>query len=404
MSDPQPGSSRIPGFYKLSLDRRLEVLEAVAGQPVDVATRQALQGVDHDLLDRFVENAIGGFSLPFGVAVNVQVDGRDVLVPMAVEESSVVAAASNMARLARNTGGFQTEVVEDLMIGQIQILDLDDVTEAAAKIEARTAEIAALANAKDSKLVELGGGCVGIETRIFTAEETGSGDVLVVHLLVNTLDAMGANVVNTMAESLAPWLEHLTGGRVGLRILSNLADRRRYVARCRIRHQDLSVGDLDGREVCRRIEEAAAFAHYDRYRAATHNKGIMNGVDPVVIATGNDWRAIEAGAHAWAARDGRYRSLSKWTVDEHGDLHGELELPLQLGIVGGVTRLHPLARWSLQLMGIERGADLARIVVSVGLAQNLGALRALATEGIQKGHMRLHKQNQELAARLEAGS
>ena len=385
--------SRIPGFYKLDRAARRAALERVSGRALGEVEVQALvDGVDHDLLDGFVENVVGAFPLPLGVAVNFLVDGRDVLVPMVVEESSVVAAASNMARLVRPAGGFVTSVLEDRMIGQVQLLDVDPGA-AALAIEARRSEIIALANSLDPTLVSLGGGCEDLEIRRVS-------DYLVVHLIVNTRDAMGANTVNTMCEGLAPSFEAWTGGRVALRILSNLADRRRFEARCLVAFEELDVGERPGRLVAERIAEAARFAWDDPYRATTHNKGIMNGVDPVVIATGNDWRAVEAGAHAFAARSGQYRALSTWTVQEDG-LHGRLELPLQVGTVGGVTRLHPLARFSLRLMGVERASDLARVVVAVGLAQNLGALRALATEGIQRGHMRLHEANVALANELE---
>ena len=395
-------TSRIPGFYRLSMEERLRVLRAAAGLSSDEAPLDELgQGADVALLDHFVENVIGGFSLPLGVAVNFVVDGRVVLVPMAVEESSVIAAASNMARLARETGGFRTEVLEDLMIGQVQLSHVPNLARAQELLEGRTEEILRLANDVDPQLTEAGGGCRGIELRPFTAAETGSTPNLVVHLLVDCVDAMGANAVNTMCEALAPVLAEWTGSRVGLRILSNLADRRRFVAHCRIRPEDTVVGDLDGDEVVRRIVAAADFARWDPYRAATHNKGIMNGVDPVVIATGNDWRAVEAGAHSFAARDGRYRALSNWSLDEAGDLHGRLEIPLQVGILGGVTRLHPVARFSLRLLGVDTAADLSRIIVAVGLAQNLAALRALATEGIQKGHMRLHQRNLKMADKGE---
>jgi hydroxymethylglutaryl-CoA reductase len=391
-------SSRIPGFYTLSLEERAKVLHAASGLSEDAATTAALQGgADVELLDQFVENVIGGFSLPLGIAVNFVIDGVDVLIPMAVEESSVVAAASNMARLVRNTGGFVTEVLEDLMIGQVQITDVPDLAQAAAQVAAHKDDIIAKANALDPRLVEAGGGCRDIEIRPFPASVTGSTNNLVVHLLVDTADAMGANAVNTMCEALAPDLASWAGGKPGLRILSNLADRRRYSAQCRVRASDIAVGDLSGDEVVQRIVAAAEFATWDPYRATTHNKGIMNGIDPVVIATGNDWRAVEAGAHSFAAKGGHYGSMSRWWIDDSGDLCGRLELPMQVGILGGVTRLHPVARFSLRLMGIERGGDLARIILSVGLAQNLGALRALATEGIQKGHMRLHRRNSELS-------
>lgn len=398
----ETGTSRLPGFYRLDVGQRRDLIREAAGLELGDAGLVAVDGqLDVGLLDGFVENVIGAFGLPLGIAVNFVVDGRDVLVPMAVEESSVVAAASNMARLARETGGFTTEVLEDLVIGQVQILDVSDGAAAAQEVQEHRDEIIAAANALDPALVRAGGGCRDVECRLFGPEETGAGTVLIVHLLVDPVDAMGANVVNTMCERLAPQIAQWAGGRVGLRILSNLAARRRFVARCTIRSNDLAVGDLDGAEVARRIVEAARFAVYDPYRAATHNKGIMNGIDPIVVATGNDWRAVEAGAHSWAARDGQYRSLSNWRILDSGDLSGELELPLQVGTVGGVTRLHPVARFSLALMGARRAQELARIITAVGLAQNLGALRALATEGIQKGHMRLHQRNLELSSEID---
>ena len=396
-------SSRIRGFYKLDVAQRRAVVAAFAelaeGDP-GLAALDA--GVDPALLDAFVENVVGPFPLPLGIAANFVIDGRDVLVPMAVEESSVVAAASNMARLARPAGGFTTEMVEDLMIGQVQLRQVPDVAAAQAAIAAEEADLIEAARALDSTLVSLGGGCKGIEVRHIPADLTdGDGDVLVVHFLVDCRDAMGANAVNTICERLAPRLAELSGGTVGLRILSNLADRRRVRASCRVAAESLAFDGRDGGSVADAIVAAARFAQYDPYRAATHNKGIMNGVDPVVIATGNDWRAVEAGAHAWAARDGQYRSLSRWWRDDDGALCGSLELPLQVGMVGGVTRLHPLATFSLALLRVETGAELARVIAAVGLAQNLGALRALATEGIQKGHMRLHQRNLELAKGTE---
>ena len=392
------GCSRIPGFYKLTPPERRAVLEAVLGEPLSAPEHRALvDGVEPELLDGFIENVVGAFPLPLGVAVNFVVDGRELLVPMVVEESSVVAAASNMARLVRATGGFRTAVLEDLMIGQVQLLGVADPEAATRAIVARTDEVIARANDLDPRLVALGGGCAGLEVRTLEAP---SGPMVVVHLLVNCLDAMGANAVNTMCEALAPDLARWAGGRPGLRILSNLADRRRFEARCVVPLDALRVGDQPGEAVAAAIASAAEFAEVDPYRATTHNKGIMNGVDPIVIATGNDWRAIEAGAHAFASRSGRYTSLSSWTLQDDG-LHGRLELPLQLGIVGGVTRLHPLARVSLRLLGARTAQDLSRTVVAVGLAQNLGALRALATEGIQRGHMRLHQRNLTLAEELD---
>lgn len=393
--------SRIRGFYKLDREQRRRVVtEFAQAAGLDVDPAAVVEPVDQDLLDRFVENVIGAYTLPLGVAANFTVDGRDLLVPMVVEESSVVAAASNMARLVRAAGGFTTAVLEDLMIGQVQLTDVPDLAAAVAAIEAHKAELIAAANVDDSTLVKLGGGCKDIEVRTFSAADTdGDGDVVVVHFLVDCRDAMGANTVNRTCETLAPRLGELTGGTPRLRILSNLADRRRVEACCRVHVGDLAFDGRDGSEVVDGVVSAARFAHYDPYRAATHNKGIMNGVDSVVLATGNDWRAMEAGAHAFAARDGRYRSLSTWTKDpETGDLLGRLELPVQVGIVGGVTALHPAARFALGLMGVERASDLARILAAVGLSQNLGALRALSTEGINRGHMRLHQSNLELAS------
>ncbi len=393
-------TSRIRGFYTLSLQERRQVLAVFAGlAPDDAGLRALAGGVDAGLLDAFVENVVGEFPLPLGIAANFKVDGKDVLVPMAVEEASVVAAASNMARLARPAGGFVTELIGELMIGQVQLRHVPDVAGAMAAIEAARDELIAEARTVDPVLILLGGGCKDLTVRHFPADQTGGdGEVVIVHFLVDCKDAMGANAVNTICETVAPRLAALTGGSVGLRILSNLADRRRVKASCTVRATDLAYNGREGAEVVEAIVAAARFATYDPYRAATHNKGVMNGIDPIVIATGNDWRAVEAGAHAWAARDGTYRALSRWWRDEDGDLRGELDLPMTVGTVGGVTRLHPLARLSLALLRVDSAGDLARIITSVGLAQNLGALRALATEGIQKGHMRLHRRRLDLAA------
>ena len=395
--------SRIAGFYRLSVqERRRVVLQFARLGGADLDEHALSAPVEEELLDALVENVIGGFTLPFGVAANFIIDGREVLVPMVVEESSVIAAASNMARLVRPSGGFETEILEDLMIGQVQITQVPDLAAAVDAVTEATPRLIAVANEGDSTLVRLGGGCVGLETRTFSPEETGGdGGVLVVHFLLDCRDAMGANVVNRTCEALAPQIAAMTGGKVGLRILSNLADRRRVGATCRVRTQELAFDGREGAEVARAIVAAGRFAVYDPYRAATHNKGIMNGVDPVVLATGNDWRAMEAGAHAFAARSGRYRSLTTWSLDpKNGDLVGRIELPVQVGIVGGVTKLHPLAKFSLGLLELERASDLGRVLAAVGLAQNLGALRALSTEGINRGHMRLHQRNLDLASHL----
>lgn len=346
-----------------------------------------------------VENVVGTFGLPLGVATNFYVNGRDVLAPMAIEEPSVVAGASFAARLARESGGFICSSSEPLMISQIQILDLADPHAARLDVLAAKAHLLGIAQQVDPMLVQAGGGPRDIEARVI---ESPLGPMLVVHVLVDCRDAMGANAVNTIAERLRPALEEITGGRVGLRILSNLADRRVARAKAVFAPAVLSF-ESDGQRfagvlVRDRIIEAWAFAAADPYRAATHNKGIMNGVDAVVIATGNDWRAIEAGAHAYAARTGRYTSLSHWGVDKDGNLVGTLEMPMAVGIVGGATRVHPAAQVALKLMGVTTARELAEIIVAVGLAQNLAAIRALATEGIQRGHMSLHARQIAIAA------
>jgi hydroxymethylglutaryl-CoA reductase len=343
-----------------------------------------------------IENVIGTYSLPLGLAVNFQVNGRDVLVPMAIEEPSVVAGASFMAKLAREGGGFRAETTPPEMIAQIQILDVADLEAARRAVEAERESILAEADAVDPIIRKLGGGARDVQVRLLP--ETPVGPMLVIHLVYDTRDAMGANAANTAAERLAPRLERLTGGRVHLRILTNLADRRLARAHCTIPEAALAFGEFSGERVRDGIIEAWAFAAADPYRAATHNKGIMNGVDAVVIATGNDWRAVEAGAHAYAARSGRYTSLSRWSRGEEGSLGGLLEMPMAVGIVGGATQVHPGARAALQLMGVTTARELAEVIVSVGLAQNLAALRALATEGIQRGHMGLHARQVAMAA------
>lgn len=393
---PSP-TSRLPGLYDLAVGERLaRVREAAA---LDDAALQAFTpqgGLTPDLGDRMIENVVGVYNLPLGIAVNFLVNGREVLVPMAIEEPSVVAGASFMAKLAREGGGFIAEATESEMIGQIQVLDVPDPISAKEALLSRQGQILAAADQVDPVITGLGGGARGLEVRIL--EGTPAGTMLVVHLIYDTRDAMGANAVNTAVERLAPLVETLTGGRAHLRILSNLADRRLARARCRIPESALAFESFGGAKVRDGIFEAWAFAEADPYRAATHNKGIMNGVDAVVIATGNDWRAVEAGAHAYAARSGRYTSLSRWSVASDGALEGFLEMPLAVGIVGGATRVHPGARASLALLGVRTARELAEIIVSVGLAQNLAALRALATEGIQRGHMGLHARQVAIAA------
>jgi hydroxymethylglutaryl-CoA reductase len=339
---------------------------------------------------------VGLHALPLGIALNFIVNGREVLIPMAIEEPSVVAGASFMAKLARLGGGFTAQANPPEMIGQIQLLCLPDLPSAQQAIQEHKQHLLAEASELDPVLKQLGGGPRDLETHL--VKDSPIGPFLVVHLIYDVRDAMGANAVNTAVEHLAPRLEAITGGKAHLRILSNLADRRLARAQCTIPLAQLAFDVYSAEDVRDGIISAWAFAAADPYRAATHNKGIMNGVDPVVIATGNDWRAVEAGAHAYAARSGRYTSLSIWGLDEHGNLVGSLEMPMAVGIVGGATQVHPVARVSLKLMGVKSATQLAEIIVSVGLAQNLAALRALATEGIQRGHMILHARQVAIAA------
>jgi hydroxymethylglutaryl-CoA reductase len=390
-------TSRLPGFYDQSLAQRGATLGQWAG--LDAAALAALDGsggLSAAQADHMIENVVGVLGLPLGVAANFVVNGREVLVPMAIEEPSVVAGASFMAKLARAGGGFTAHISAPEMIGQMQILDVLDLAAARLRLLERKAELLNQANQLDPMLIKAGGGARDLEVRLI--EQSPIGPFLVAHLIYDTRDAMGANAVNTACEKLAPAVEQITGGRVHLRILSNLADRRLARARCAIPAAALAFSDFSGERVREGIIEAYAFAAADPYRAATHNKGIMNGVDAVVIATGNDWRAIEAGAHAYAARGGRYTSLSTWGRDAAGQLVGTLELPMAVGIVGGATRVHPTAQAALKLMGVHSARELAEIIASVGLAQNLAALRALATEGIQRGHMGLHARQMALAA------
>ncbi len=390
-------SSRLSEFYNLAPEVRRARLAEVAGlNETDLEALAGTPGLELSRANAMIENVVGLYALPIGIATNFIVNGREMLVPMVIEEPSVVAGASLAAKLARAGGGFTAETDAPVMIGQLQLLDVPDLAAAQATLAAHRAELLALAANVDPVLARLGGGARDLEIR--TLEDTPTGPMLVIHLLYDVRDAMGANAVNTACERLAPRIAALTGGRVLLRILSNLADRRLARARVCIPESALAFGDFSGADVARGIKEAWAFAAADPYRAATHNKGIMNGIDAVVLATGNDWRAIEAGAHAYAARDGRYTSLSTWRRDGDGNLVGTLELPLALGIVGGATRVHPAAQAALKLLGIQTAQELAEIVASVGLAQNLAAIRALATEGIQTGHMALHARQVAIAA------
>ncbi len=353
-------------------------------------------GLTLEQADHMIENVAGLYALPVGIAQHFIVNGREVLVPMVIEEPSVVAGASYMAKLARATGGFVASTDAPEMIGQIQILDITDLPAARQRLLNHKTELLQEAAQFDPVLISRGGGPRDLEVRLI--EESPIGPFLVLHLIYDVRDAMGANAVNTALERLSPRVEAISGGRVHLRILSNLADRRLARAATTIQLDQLAFGQFSAEEVRDGIIEAWAFAAADPYRATTHNKGIMNGVDAVVLATGNDWRAIEAGAHAYAAHSGRYTSLSTWGKDAAGNLTGRLEMPLAVGIIGGATRVHPGAQAALKLMGVTTAAELAEIIVSVGLAQNLAALRALATEGIQRGHMALHARQIAIAA------
>ncbi len=386
--------SRIPGFHKLGIEARIDAVAAFAA--LDDEQRRHLAApanIDRRLADHMIENMVTTLAIPVGIATNMRVDGADVLVPMATEESSVVAAVGNSARQCYDNGGFTTSMSGTQMIAQIQLLDVPDPERTRLVILEHRDEIAALCDGCDPTLVRLGGGFRDLEVRLI---RTAGGVMVITHIVVDTRDAMGANAVNTMAERLAPRLQAWTGGRTLLRILSNLADRR--VARARATWR---ADDIGGASVRDAMVDAFQFADADPYRAATHNKGIMNGVSAVVLATGNDTRAVEAGAHAYAARDGRYRSLSHWEVTAGGDLAGSIEMPLAVGLVGGATRIHPTARTLLAIMRVDSAERLARIIAAVGLAQNFGAMKALATDGIQKGHMALHAQNVAIGAGAE---
>jgi len=389
-------NSRLENMRNLApADRLQRVADAVS---LDAEERGALAGggLPISIANGMIENVIGKFELPLAVATNFTINGRDYLIPMAVEEPSVVAAASYMARIVRECGGFQTSSTGPIMRAQVQILEVRDPHGARARLLREREAIVAAANAKDKLLVSLGGGCRDIEVHVF--EQTPVGPMLALHILVDVRDAMGANTVNTMAEAVAPMVEKIAGGVVRLRILSNFADLRLARAMVSVRPEALATSEYDGHRIARGIVEACAFAIVDPYRAATHNKGIMNGIDPIVIATGNDWRAIEAGTHAWAARSGRYTSLSKWEIGADDALVGTLEMPMALGLVGGATKTHPAARAALKVLGVQTAQELAEVTVAVGLAQNMAALRALATEGIQKGHMALHARNIAIVA------
>jgi hydroxymethylglutaryl-CoA reductase len=386
-------SSEFAGFYKLTPKERLRFVGEYAHlDKAELDLLEASSALKIETANRMIENVVGVMPVPLGIAMNFLINGKDRLIPMAIEEPSVVAGASHAAKMARAKGGFHTSSTRPVMIGQIQVVGCANPSEAKGSVLASTEEVLRKANEQDPVLVSKGGGALALEAKII---DSIVGPMVIVELLVDCGDAMGANAVNTMVEAVAPIIERLTGGRVYLRILSNLADRR--LARASVTVAKEAVG---GPEVVDGIINAYAFAAADPYRCATHNKGVMNGVTAVVLATGNDTRAIEAGAHAYAARSGKYSPLTSWKKDANGDLVGEIELPMAVGLIGGATAVHPIAKVTVKILGVKSARELAETIAAVGLCQNLAALRALAAEGIQRGHMRLHARN--LAATVGA--
>lgn len=392
-------TSRIPGFYNMSVDERRQVLTKIS-KLTDMDIEQIFsETLPIETADKMIENVVGTFPLPLGLGLNFLINDKEYIVPMAVEEPSVVASASYIAKLVREAGGFKTEATDRVMIGQIQVVGCEDFTQAKQKILEEKETLIEQANVAYPSIVARGGGTIDLDVRILNEDANSQyQQMLVLHFYINTCDAMGANIINTIMESLAPTIERITGGKVYLRILSNFADRCLAKAVCVVPPKLLASEGFSGEEVRDGIVTAYEFAASDPYRAVTHNKGIMNGIDPVVIATGNDWRAVEAGAHAYASRHGQYTSMTKWSVDKAGNLVGELELPMAVGTVGGSINVHPMAKWSLKLLDVSSARELAQVIVAVGLAQNFGALKALVTEGIQKGHMALHSRSVAISA------
>ncbi len=395
-------NSRIGGFYKLSVSERRELLAGLAGlSPEQVEAWAETGELDEESADRMIENVVGTYSLPIGVATNFVVDGSHYAIPFVLEEPSVVAAASNMAKRCLANGGFRSDNDNPVMIGQIQVVNCEDPVGAKDSIIAAKDDLLASCNEVDPILVKFGGGCRDVTARVI---ETGSGPMVIVHILVDCRDAMGANAVNTMAETIAPKVEGITGGTVILRIISNLAVHRLARVSAVFTPEEMSDRGSSaekGAEVIEGVIQAYHFAEADPYRATTHNKGIMNAISAVAIACGQDWRAIESGAHSYASHERTYGSLTKWSKDEAGNLVGSIELPMAVGLVGGAVRVHPAAQANVALLGVESADELAKVMAAAGLAQNLGALRALATVGIQAGHMKLHVRNMAVTAGAE---
>jgi hydroxymethylglutaryl-CoA reductase len=393
-------SSRLPGFYKLTQVQRIEKLAEsyhLTSEEVNALSSQGSLTLDQ--ADKMIENVVGIFSLPIGLGLNFLINNKDYMIPMAVEEPSVIAAASSAAKIVREAGGFITDSDEPIMIGQIQVVNCQDYEISKQNILERKQEIIDLANQLQPKMHQRGGGARDVEVRILGDENVYPFcKMMVVHLLIDTQDAMGANAINTMLEGVNDLVEEISGGKVYLRILSNLADKRLARAKAVIPPEFLSTGDYTGEEVIEGIIQAQAFAFLDPYRATTHNKGVMNGIDPVIIVTGNDWRSIESGAHAFAARTGKYLPLTDWRRDDNGSLVGTIEVPMAVGIKGGSINLHPMAQIALKFLGVKSARELGEVIAAVGLAQNLSAMKALATHGIQKGHMALHARSVALTA------
>lgn len=385
-------------FYQLSIEERRETLRNENSLfDEELEALSGVNGLTEEAADRMIENVIGMYSLPIGIARNFVINGKSYDIPMVIEEPSVVAAASNGARIAKAGGGFHAEADAPCMIGQLQVLGLCDIRKSISDLQKNKSELMKLVSDSCPNLIKRGGGPKDLEFREIT--QTSIGPMLIIHLIMDVRDVMGANLIDSALESIAPEVERITGGYVRLRILSNLADRRMARAFCEIPVDLLSFKEYDGKDVAQRILEAAEFAENDPYRAVTHNKGIMNGIDAVVLATGNDWRAVEAGAHAWAAKDGQIKPLSHWKIDlDTGNLMGSIELPMTVGIVGGTTRVHPGAAAAIKFLNVQSAQEFAGVIASVGLAQNLAALKALSTEGIQRGHMSLHAKQLAAAA------
>ena len=384
-------TSRLSGFHKLEMSERLEKIARMFKlTPEELEILRGAESLPGETANTMIENAVGTFDLPLGLGLNLMVNGKDYLVPMAVEEPSVVAAVSFAAKIVREAGGFVADADDSTMIGQIQVTNYGDPTMAAQTIEAHREQILALANSFHPGMVRRGGGAKDLEVRVLPAPEGPRGEpLLILHILIDTQEAMGANLINTVAEGVAPLIEQITGGKVYLRILSNLADRRLARASCRIPFKLLADFDMEGKDIAQGVAQASRFALADPYRAATHNKGVMNGIDAAAIATGQDWRAIEAGAHAYAARSGHYRPLSTWHIDGK-ELVGQIELPLALGTVGGTLKVHPGVQLAMKLLRVSGVKEMAQVFAAVGLAQNFAAVRALGSVGVQRGHMALH--------------